>query len=107
MDGDLSLSPTRPGRYVFYGDRGYRIGRVVYLTLVGAGILLFVGGFYLLPIGTDIYLYFFVERVAGGDWFLGSVLANITAVCLILAGLLLLRSVGKRPSLSNSGGDVA
>ena len=59
------------------------------------GFLFFFAGLYVLPIGSDIYLYFFIEIVAKGDWLLGDVLANIFALGLIAFGLILIR-IGKK-----------
>ena len=68
-----------------------RKGGVIGTTVMAFGFLLFFGGFYLLPVGTDIYLYFFVEKVANGSWFWGSVLANLAALFMILIGYLIIR----------------
>ena len=59
------------------------------------GFLFFFAGLYVLPIGSDIYLYFFIEVVAKGDWLLGDILANIFALGLIAFGLILIR-IGKK-----------
>ena len=58
------------------------------------GLLLFLGGFYLLPIGTDVYLYFFVEKVANGNWFWGSLYANLAALGMIAIGFVILKESG-------------
>ena len=59
------------------------------------GFLFFFAGLYVLPIGSDIYLYFFIEVVAKGDWLLGDILANVFALGLIAFGLILIR-IGKK-----------
>ncbi len=59
------------------------------------GFLFFFAGLYVLPMGSDIYLYFFIEIVAKGDWLLGDILANIFALGLIAFGLILIR-IGKK-----------
>ena len=66
------------------------LGAVALVT----GLLLFLGGFYLLPIGTDVYLYFFVEKVANGNWFWGSLYANLAAVGMIVIGFIILKESG-------------
>ena len=64
--------------------------------LAGMGTMLAIVGFYLLPFGTDIFLYFFVEHVAHGDWFWGAVYANAAAIGMIAIGFLLVYVAGKR-----------
>ena len=66
------------------------------------GILLFLGGFYLLPIGTDVYLYFFVEKVANGNWFWGSLYANLAAIGMIIIGFVILKESGNDVPLTKS-----
>ena len=77
---------------------------VIGTVLMVFGTLLFVGGFYLLPIGTDAYLYFFVEKVAHGDWLLGSFLGNAVAILIAGAGYLLLRAQGVKPGFKKEKG---
>ena len=72
--------------------------------LIFFGVLLFFGGLYLLPIGTDVWLYFFVEIVAKGDWLVGAILANLAALGLVILGFLILRSQGVEVGLKKSGG---
>lgn len=64
------------------------IGTVITLT----GLILFLGGFYLMPVGTDIYLYFWVQVVFNGNWLYGSIVANIVSFAMIVLGFMLLRS---------------
>ena len=59
--------------------------------VVSIGLFLLLAGFYLLPFGTDIFLYFFVEKVSHGDWVTGSLLANAFAIGMMLSGSLILR----------------
>jgi len=72
--------------------------------LIFFGLLMFFGGLYLLPLGTDIWLYFFVEVIAKGDWLLGAILANLTALGLIILGFLILRAEGVEVGLKKRGG---
>jgi len=59
--------------------------------MTSIGIFLLFVGFYILPFGTDVYLYFFVEKVAGGNWIMGSIYANAFALGMILSGSLIIR----------------
>ncbi len=72
--------------------------------LIFFGLLMFFGGLYLLPLGTDIWLYFFVEVIAKGDWLLGAILANLAALGLIILGFLILRAEGVEVGLKKRGG---
>lgn len=71
-------------------------------ALIGFGLLLFMAGLYLLPIGTDAFLYFFVEVVAGGNWFWGDIYANAAALGMIIVGAVIMLSQGVKPGLKNT-----
>ena len=76
--------------------------RMIAWFIVTFGILLFAAGLYLLPIGTDAFLYFFVEVVAHGNWVLGDLYANVTALVMILVGYVIMRAEGVKPALKKS-----
>ena len=59
--------------------------------ITGIGVILFGFGFYILPFGTDIYLYFWVDKVFNGNWLYGSIAGNLFAVFMIILGLLMMR----------------
>ena len=65
------------------------------------GFVLFAFGFYIIPFGTDMYLYFWVQMVFGGNWLYGSIAGNLFALFLIAAGLLILHKEGKSPYPKN------
>ena len=70
--------------------------------IIGAGVaflgfVLFAFGFYILPFGTDVYLYFWVHEVFHGNWLYGSIAGNVFALFLIAAGLLILHHEGRSP----------
>ena len=67
------------------GERG------ISWAVVMIGLFLLLVGFYLLPFGTDVFLYFFVEKIAHGDWFTGALMANAFCLGMILSGSLILR----------------
>ncbi len=67
------------------------------LIVIFFGALLFFGGFYLLPIGTDAYMYFWIEIVAKGNWLTGDILANGVALAMMLIGGLMLYHEHKSP----------
>ena len=71
-------------------------------AILAFGLLLFMAGLYLLPIGTDAFLYFFVEVVAKGNWLLGDIYANIAAAGMILVGLAIMLSRGVKPGLKKT-----
>jgi len=71
-------------------------------AILGFGILLFMAGLYLLPIGTDAFLYFFVEVVAHGNWFWGDIYANVAALMMIIVGAAIMISQGVRPGLKST-----
>lgn len=66
-------------------------------ALIIIGAILFLGGFYLLPVGTDIYLYFWIEIVEKGNWLYGDILANAVAVLAMVVGGLILWYEHKAP----------
>ena len=69
------------------------------------GFALFFGGLYLLPFGTDAYLWFFVTYVAHGNWLYGAIEANLAALGMIIIGFVALRSGGyDAPSMKKKGG---
>ena len=70
--------------------------------IVGFGILIFAAGLYLLPVGTDIFLWFFVEVVAHGNWLLGDIYANAVAICMIALGYGIMRMEGVKPGLKKA-----
>ena len=70
--------------------------------LIGAGVaflgfVLFAFGFYILPFGTDVYLYFWVHEVFHGNWLYGAIAGNVFALLLIAAGLVILHHEGRSP----------
>lgn len=71
-------------------------------ALLFFGVLLFMAGLYLLPIGTDAFLWFFVEVVAGGNWVLGDIYANAAALGMIFVGVVIMLSQGVRPGLKKT-----
>jgi len=70
--------------------------------IVAFAVLLFMAGLYLLPVGTDAFLYFFVEVVAGGNWLMGDIYANLTALAMIIVGYVVMRSEGVKPGLKKN-----
>ena len=58
--------------------------------LIIIGATLFLGGFYLLPIGTDLYMYFWVEMVFKGNWLYGDIAANAVAFAAMGIGAVIL-----------------
>ena len=76
-----------------------KTNKIVATVLITFAVLLFMAGLYLLPIGTDIYLYFFVEVLMHGNWLYGDILANLVAVGMIAVGFLMLRAEGVKPGL--------
>lgn len=67
-----------------------RKGFGIFFLILGS--LLFFGGLYILPLGTDAYLYFWVEDICHGDWYWGAIYANLAAVGAIILGIIMLRS---------------
>ena len=76
--------------------------KIVAVAIIAFAMLLFMAGLYLLPIGTDAFLYFFVEVIAHGNWVLGDIYANITALAMIIVGFVLLRMEGVKPGLKKT-----
>lgn len=68
-------------------------------VLAFAGFILFGFGMYIIPFGTDIYLYFWVNDVFHGNWLYGSIAGNLFALLLIIIGLVFLHKAGKEPRL--------
>ena len=84
--------------------RKSKSGKLIGLIIAIFGLLFFMAGFYLLPVGTDFFLYFFVEIVMHGDWFWGDLLANAVALGMILIGFVLMRVEGMKPGLKKERG---
>lgn len=72
------------------------------LILIGA--TLFLGGFYLLPIGTDAYMYFWIEIVFKGNWLYGDIAANAVAFTAMGIGAVILWK--EHASLRDLGKDI-
>ena len=79
------------------------IKHILGATIAAFGLLLFMGGLYLLPIGTDAFLYFWVEVVAHGNWILGDIYANGFALLMIVVGLVMMMYEGVKPGLKKGG----
>ena len=69
---------------------------------IGAGIaffgfVIFAVGFYIIPFGTDVYLWFWIKVVFHGNWLYGDIAANLFAIFLIVAGILILHAEHRSP----------
>ena len=73
--------------------------KILAAIIIFFGTLFLVGGLYLLPVGTDAYLYFFIEVLMHGNWLWGDLLATLTAIGLIVFGYVLLRIEGVKLGL--------
>ena len=73
--------------------------KILASVIIFFGLLFFMAGLYLLPIGTDIFLYFFVVVLMHGNWLWGDVLANLTAMLMIVAGIVMLHMEGVKPGV--------
>ena len=71
--------------------------KIISVLLIFFGALFFFGGFYLLPIGTDAWMYFWIQIVAKGDWLMGDILANVAALGMMLIGGVILWHEGRSP----------
>ena len=73
------------------------MGKAVRAVLGVAGAMVFFFGVYILPFGTDFYLYIFVHKIFHGNWLQGSIAANLVALLMIAIGAVMLYKAGKSP----------
>ncbi len=67
-------------------SKASKVGAIVAL----AGALIFFFGVYILPFGTDFWMYIWVEKIFKGNWLYGDIAANAAAIFLILIGAALM-----------------
>ena len=63
-----------------------KVGAIVAL----AGAMIFFFGVYILPFGTDFWMYIWVEKIFHGNWLYGDIAANAAAIFLIIIGAALM-----------------
>ena len=70
-----------------------KAGAVIAFT----GAMIFFFGVYILPFGTDFWMYIWVEKVFNGNWFYGDIAANLAAIFLIIIGAALMVKEHRSP----------